>query len=402
MKRFNKINRGFALTLAFSFCIAMAGRYASARSMGLGGSFVAVADEPLGVIWNPAGLSEMYQNAAHFETVRLFEETSINGFSLGVPGKKFPSFGATVLSLSSGEFERTNDLNERLGTFNIGEMAFLLSIAKNLNPKFTVGANVKLAHQSIVDFSASGVGMDLGFMYKVVPNVRLGASLLNVGGPTLTMRSTDEDYSVEFRGGMAVYFYGNRGLVTAEIDHRSGPGATLHAGSEFWIHRTLALRFGIYDTSPGGGLSYVISDVLRLDYGISDHELGTTHRIGIGYRFGGFYASSEATPSIFSPIGEQSVTRFNLKAKSKADISRWRLEIVDKSDQVVRSFSGRGAPPAHVMWDGKSERGLSLPDGLYRYWLVVTDVEGHEILGSTRTVEITTAGPQGAVPIVVE
>ena len=36
--------------------------YTAARSLGLGGAFVAAADEPLGVMWNPAGLSMMFQN----------------------------------------------------------------------------------------------------------------------------------------------------------------------------------------------------------------------------------------------------------------------------------------------------------------------------------------------------
>jgi hypothetical protein len=421
MIRFNKIFRGFTLALAYGFSIAMAGgttvraeeqnggvpgdwlsQYESARSMGIGGAFVAAADEPLGVIWNPAGLSQMDQNTVHFETVQLFEGTSINGFGFGMPGRRFPSVGITVLHLGTGDFIRTNDLNEPLGTFNEGETAFLLSAAKSLKPEFTLGANVKVIHQSIAEFKASGVGIDVGLIYNLSPSMRLGASLLNLGGPNLTLRSIDESFPAEFRGGLSMYLFDGRGLITAEVDHRSGPGASFHGGSEFWIQRSLALRFGFNDTSPGGGFSYRASPEVRLDYGLSDHELGVTHRIGISYRFGGFFASSDANPPIFSPIGEQSVTRFNLRAKAKSDISMWRLDIVDKSDQVVRSFSGRGNPPAHVMWDGKSETGFSLPDGGYRYWLVVEDEVGREITGRIRTVEITTTGPRGVVPVIIE
>src|SRR6266487_794301 len=61
-------------------------RYTSARTLGLGSSFVATADDPLGVIWNPAGLSSMDQNEVRFENARLFEETSINAFGFAVPG----------------------------------------------------------------------------------------------------------------------------------------------------------------------------------------------------------------------------------------------------------------------------------------------------------------------------
>jgi flagellar hook assembly protein FlgD len=140
---------------------------------------------------------------------------------------------------------------------------------------------------------------------------------------------------------------------------------------------------------------------MRLDYGMSDQALGMTHRVGISYRFGGFYASSQATPPVFSPLGTQSVTKFNLTARTKADAATWNLSIVDKSNQTVRRFSGKGSPPAHIMWDGKDETGLPLADGAYRYQLVVVDAEGRMTEGRERTVEIMTSGPQGEVPVIV-
>ena len=68
----------------------------------------------------------------------------------------------------------------------------------------------------------------------------------------------------------------------------------------------------------------------------------------------------------------------------------------------MRQFAGQSEPPAHVMWDGKDEGGLPLPDGVYRYDFAVLDVLGHEIIAKDRTVRITTAGPQGSIPVMVE
>jgi len=53
------------------------------------------------------------------------------------------------------------------------------------------------------------------------------------------------------------------------------------------------------------------------------------------------------------------------------------------------------------MWDGKNENGMPLADGVYTYLLVVRDAEGRETIGRKRTVEITTSGPRGDVPIIV-
>src|SRR5436190_23766946 len=88
--------------------------YTSARTLGLGGAFVATANDPFGVLWNPAGLSIMNQNELRFENAMLFEDTQINGAGISVPGSRLPSFGLTMLSLHSGGFERTNELNDAL------------------------------------------------------------------------------------------------------------------------------------------------------------------------------------------------------------------------------------------------------------------------------------------------
>ncbi len=376
-------------------------RYTGARTLGLGGAFVATADEPFGVVWNPAALTQLFQNEVHFEMARLFEGTSINGFSFGIPARRFPSVGLTVLSLRSGDFERTNELNESLGSFQEGDMAFFFSASKELSPRLSLGGNIKVVRQTIETFDASGVGGDLGFLFYLKPSLRLGASLLNVGGPRLTLRETKEIYPLELRGGVSMELFAGQGQISLEIDRRSGPGVSFHGGSEFWVHHNMALRLGYYDACPTGGFSYRFPNDIRIDYGLSDHELGVVHRIGVSFRFGGFSASSRAVPPVFSPIGQKSVTKFHLKAKTKAQTRNWSLDILDKSNEVVRRFSGKGGPPAHVMWDGKDESGLPLPDGVYSYQLMVEDWEGQKLQGPKGTVEITTAGPRGTVPVVV-
>lgn len=377
-------------------------RYAGARSVGMGGAFVATADEPIGALWNPAGLSSVMQNEAHFEQTRLFEGTTINGFGFVFPFRTFPTLGLTMVSLGSDDFERTSELNEPLGTFQEADMAFLLSASKQVHSRVAVGANVKVARQQIEEFDAAGVGADLGVMVDVTPSLRAGLSLLNIGGPTVTLREVDETFPVEFRGGLAWSFFGGRGLLSAEMDHRSGPGASFHTGGEVWVLENVALRGGYYDTEPAGGMSYRFNHNMRIDYGMSDHELGVVHRFAVSYRFGGFFAASNAHPQVFSPIGEHSVTQFQMKARTKDDAMRWRLDIRDKHDQIVRTFGGPGVPPAHVMWDGKNEAGLTLPDGDYRYRLTVIDEAGRVVSASEKVVSITTSGPRGSVPVQVD
>jgi hypothetical protein len=375
--------------------------YRGARVTGLGGAFVAVSDEPLGALWNPAGLSQLLRNQVFFETARYFEGTSVNGLSLAVPSNRLPDFGFTLLSLRSGEFERTNQFNEHLGTFREGDLAILMSASKRLIPWITLGANIKVAHQSIAEFSGTGAGVDFGVMLDLTPRLRVGASLLNLGGPALELRDRKEQFPSEFRGGFSVSILGGRGLVAAEIDHSSGFETTFHGGGELSVYRNMTLRFGMNQLNPAGGFTFDV-DQLELSYGMQDSQLGMMHYFSVSYRFGGFYAASSAKPEVFSPLGNRPVTNFSLESRMKSTARKWSFSLIDNLNRVVKSYGGPGDPPASLVWDGRSNSGKPLPDGKYRYRLVVTDEEGCEMPGKGGVVEIDTDRPGSELPVVIE
>ena len=375
-------------------------QYVTARALGLGGAYVGTADDASAVVWNPASLATLVPNEVRFETAQLFEDTYVHALNFAVPGNRLPSFGLSIVTLRSGEFDRTNELNDPLGTFREVETAYIFTMSRNITPKFALGTNVKLITQSVEDFSGTGVGFDVGAVMNVTPTVRVGASILNVGGPNLTLRDTKETYPIEFRGGFSATVLRGRGLLTAEVDQSQGPGVRFRGGSEYWVQPAFALRVGLDDQNPGGGMSYRFAGNYQFDYGVMDHPLGLTHRVGLTYRFGGFFAKAKAEPEIFSPTGERAVTKIDLNARTKAELESWKLDILNKADEVVRSFGGKGQPPAHIQWDGKDETGLPLADGEYRYRLVVNDADGRVIESRVHAVTISTGGPQGEVPVI--
>jgi len=184
------------------------------------------------------------------------------------------------------------------------------------------------------------------------------------------------------------------------VDQSQGLGTKFHAGAEYWLQSVVALRMGWDDNGGSGGFAYRFAPQYQFDYAAAAHPLGLQHRIGLAMRFGGFFASSNAEPTVFSPTGEHAVTRISLNARTKGNPTTWTLEIINKADEVVRRFGGQGQPPSHLEWDGKDEVGMPLPDGTYRYHLLVNDAAGRLVSGPMRTVEISTGGPQGTVPLV--
>jgi len=373
--------------------------YAGARTLGMGGAFVATADDAFGVLWNPAGLPSMDQNQIMFENVRLFEDTSVNGLSFAVPGSWFPSLGVSMVSLRSGEFQRTNELNDDLGTFREGETAYFFTVAKSVSSRLSLGTNIKVVQQTVEDFSAGGFGMDIGAIAQVTPTLRVGVSAMNLGGPHVTLRTTEEAFPVQMRAGASLSVLGGRGQVAAELDRTGDVAMRLHGGTEYWIEPSMALRVGYDNDRATGGFSYRFAPQYQLDYGVADHPLGLTHRVGLSMRFGGFFASSQASPSVFSPTGEHATTQVALNAHTKAEADNWALEFTDKARQVIRRFGGPGLPPPHVQWDGKDETGMPVADGTYAYRLTVKDHAGRVLSSSAHRVEIATGGPQGDVPV---
>ncbi len=373
--------------------------YRSARAIGLGGAFTAVADQPLGMLWNPAGMTQLEMNEVFLESTRLFEDTTVNGLSFVAPGSRYPTLGVSILALRSGEFQKTSTTNDDLGDFREKETAFVLSASHDLASYLSLGGNLRVVRQSIDDFSSSGFGFDLGAMARLTPDLRLGASVLNLGGPSITLRNDEENYPVQWVGGASLDLMQDRALIAFELVQVDGLELTARGGAELAIGANVSLRAGFDKTSPAGGFSYRLPNQMQVDYGAIGHELGITHRFGISWRFGGFFADSQAQPAVFSPLGRNATTSFQLSSRTRRDTESWRLSITDRYGDPVRTFGGRGTPPAQVVWDGKSDRGEALPDGSYLYHLAVTDAGGRSTEGPLRTIQINSQIQEISVPI---
>jgi hypothetical protein len=373
-------------------------RHASARAAAFGGARVALADEPLSALVNPAAAAWFERGAVQVNTTRLFEDTSVNSFSVALPERGRPSLAFNVLSLSSGDFERIDVDENVLGPFEEGNLAVGLAVAQPLTNRLAAGVQLKVVRQSLYESSDSGLGFDVGLLGRLPRGVQVGVSALNLGGPTIAMRIRDETYLRELRGGVAVPVSGDNGLLAIDAVQRAGADPQLHAGGRFRL-QSLELSLGYDIDNFAAGFSYCLPSGLQLDYAMSDHDLGLVHRVGVIWRFGGFSAEATATPAVFSPTGTEPVTRFAMKAQTRTDAANWKLEIIDGSGLVVRVYAGQGPPPADIVWDGKDTAGRPLPDGSYNYRLCVNESGGTSLQTRPGVVEISSGGPRGSIEV---
>ncbi|MEX2445342.1 MAG: FlgD immunoglobulin-like domain containing protein [Alkalispirochaeta sp.] len=99
-------------------------------------------------------------------------------------------------------------------------------------------------------------------------------------------------------------------------------------------------------------------------------------------------------PRPFSPYGDRGDTlTMAINVESETNLTEWEVEIRSPDGNVFKTFSGSGAPPRSVTWDGMSDDGtLVEPGRQYPVSVTVRDDAGHEVVEED-SIETRPAGP---------
>lgn len=159
-----------------------------ARAIGMGGAYVATADDITALYWNPAGIAGSGSSKIRmgFTNTQWLVGTTINWAGITIPAGNFGVIGIAVTALNYGTFEvTTTDVPEGTGeTFDASDLSVQVTFAKRLTDKFAIGGSVKLIRQAIFTTSAQAAALDLGVLFNtgLLPNgLKLGMSISNFG-----------------------------------------------------------------------------------------------------------------------------------------------------------------------------------------------------------------------------
>ena len=155
-----------------------------ARALGMGGAFVAVANDASAMYWNPAGITQNYQAEALFTHSQWLADINFNYGGVTLPLGELGKVGLNFTSLSMDEMERTTE-EQPEGTgefFSAGSFAVGLSYARSLTEWFSIGANVKYVNEHIWNSSATAFALDIGTLFTTpFTGVKFGAGIANFG-----------------------------------------------------------------------------------------------------------------------------------------------------------------------------------------------------------------------------
>ncbi len=292
----------------------------SPRAAGMGGAFVAVADDIYSIGYNPAGLGQLYIPEASAMHLAGFDDSSLQHASFGMPlpflglaGLQKPAAGVSLMLASAGTLaykrimpdgsvlSKSYDAQKDLAlTFGYGEKVYADDVnieGYNARIEQYLGMNVKYIRSVLLEDKQppSTFAFDAGWLV-MEPKLGLsfGASLSNLGGglkygtettrlPTIArfglsyQRPTVMDQSL---------------LLAAEADlYTSESLKSLRLGLEYHFEKIFNLRLGYRGGEDNRGFTTGIGvryEDMALDVAMGlGSEVYNTSQVAFSYKFSG-------------------------------------------------------------------------------------------------------------------
>jgi hypothetical protein len=304
---------------------------AGARALGMGGAFSAVADDASTIYWNPAGMSGqekrqlMLMHSEQFGDLIDYNFGSYVSPTGLVAEERQGVWGIALAHMGADDIIVTNDLEfvdvDGDGVFEPLDGDRLdydpNDLKKEANNDYAlygsfavktgwgrVGGNLKLLYTStIAGYSATGIGLDLGYLYRgVFPRFDVGVKLQDITGTYISWSSGHNEFiapsvklgaaytieSSKLNGKMIlaadgdIYFEDRRQASQFWVETYS---LDLHLGVELVFQEKVMVRGGFDAENPTAGAGFKIG-FFGFDYAYLHHDsFEATNRVSAFVEF---------------------------------------------------------------------------------------------------------------------
>ena len=286
-----------------------------ARAVGMGESYVAVADDAEALYWNPAGIALIDRPSLIFAHNQWLVDTQLEYVGGVFQLDDANVLGAAITYLHTEEMNETTEL-QPFGTgrtFGFSDFLLSLTYARKMTSQFSFGVSTKFMQETIAELTMRSMLFDLGITYHTgFQSTRFAMSITNFGqdmtpsGNFSYQNLVGEDVNVSsfqsfapptlFRIGMAAEMIDNeqhRLTTSVQLNHPNDNAENINLGMEYAWKEVFALRGG-YKTaqaeenfSAGFGVHLPISMAdFQLDYAFTNFgRLGSVNRFGIQLMF---------------------------------------------------------------------------------------------------------------------
>ncbi|MDR0675939.1 MAG: PorV/PorQ family protein [Elusimicrobiota bacterium] len=218
-----------------------------ARTLAMGGAFVAVANDVNSIRYNPAGLKMVKNFEISATHMMWFANLNVEylAFVKNLGTRRFrylDVFGGSIFYMGSGdEIEGRDEQGNITNNLGYNQIAVTISGAKSIDlyDNVLVGANLKYASERFASNNYATVLADGGILYKWKQNINLGFSVRNLG-------ISEDKLPLEFRAGSS--YQKNKLGISMDIYRFIDTKLRVVFGGEYFINNILTLRAG-YNSS---------------------------------------------------------------------------------------------------------------------------------------------------------
>ena len=279
------------------------------RPAGMGGAFVAVADDANALHWNPAGLSQVKYVELNTAELQHFEDIKTLDLGLVYPLdqmhsaniKSLGTLGFNISLFDLGKLVGRDETGASTGDFKSKDRILNVSYGKYLTESFSLGVTGKFITQEIATYKAETYAFDVGGLYNTpIENLNLGFCVQNLGSQIKFVKEGD-NLPRNVKVGMAYKMFAKNLTLAVDLNKPINNFYRVNAGLEWWLGNVLALRVGYksrYDLgsglSAGAGLSIKDFDFsfmpvkeIVFDYAFTPYgDLGNSQQVSLLLKLG--------------------------------------------------------------------------------------------------------------------
>lgn len=155
----------------------------SARVAALGGTLVPIQDSDIQLdIHNPSLINDDINNAMALSYVDYYRDINFATFQYGKSFNKIGNFVGTVQFHNYGKFYYADQSGyQDESTFTASDYAFYVGWGRQLNPRFSIGANLKFAGFQYENFSSFAMAVDVAGNYRSKTGWMFSLTARNIG-----------------------------------------------------------------------------------------------------------------------------------------------------------------------------------------------------------------------------
>lgn len=155
----------------------------SSRVAALGGSLIPIYDSDIQtVVMNPSLINPNHNNSMSLSYVDYFSDINFGSVQYGRSFDKVGSFVGTIQYQNYGDFFYSDETGiQDDSKFSVSDYAINIGWGRQLNDKFSIGANLKFAGIQYEDNSSFAIAVDVAGTYRTKSNWAFSLVARNIG-----------------------------------------------------------------------------------------------------------------------------------------------------------------------------------------------------------------------------